>query len=145
MLSLGGLSLPDPHTSGTTHPTAEPARIRVPSGSGNINQGFMGQGGDGLAKGRLCRAQNGPWVGGQKSWFSICLNNLVIILTLILAGELKLNLKSNWVPLPVSRGCVHVLQGTGKVREVSLVCWFVKSPVGWWIWDTLCSVHVPFG
>lgn len=64
----------------------------------------MGQGGDGSAKGRLCRAQNRPWVGDQKGWFSICLNNLVFILTLILAGGLKLNLKSNWVPLPVSLG-----------------------------------------
>ena len=101
----------------------------------------MGQGGDGLAKGRLCRAQNGPWVGGQKSWFSICLNNLVIILTFILAGELKLNLKSNWVPLQSPWGCVHVLQGKGKVREVSLVCevscWLVhlgqmcESPAGY--------------
>ena len=81
----------------------------------------MCQGGDGLAKGRLCRAQNGPWVGCQKNWVSICLNNLVFILNLILAGELKLNLKSNQVPLQSSWGFICVLQGTGRGREVSLV------------------------
>lgn len=119
MLSLGGLSLPDPCTSGTTHPTVEPVRIQVSSGSGNINQEFIRQGGDGSAKGRLSRAQNGPWVGGQKSWFSICLNNLVFILTLILAGGLKLNLKSNWVPLPVSLG-LHLCSSGHREREGSL-------------------------
>ena len=66
-----------------------------------------------------CLGPRTGWVGGQKSWFSICLNNLVFILTLILAGGLNLNLKSNWVPLPVSLGLRPCSSGH-REREGSL-------------------------
>lgn len=74
MLSLWGLSLPDPHhfISHSPNCKAEPVTTQVSSGPG-----MAGQEEAGLARGRLCWAQN--------DWVAICLKSLVFISYLILS------------------------------------------------------------